>query len=389
MNRENPASLIIEELPDLMRESPKPVLAQPPKRRPQTRQEPPHPKVEEQPTVYSAEDLDFVIADVEWLWNSWLPNGFLTILVARAGLGKSLLALYLAKVISQGLSWPDGTAFNAQSSGKVLWCEAESCQALLKQRIQRLAIHKSAILLPLRPLDDVNLGNISHREAIVRVATQAEVRLIILDSLRGCHREDENSSGLVNIIAWLSQLARDTGKALVAIHHLRKRSQLESSAATLERMRGSSVISQLARSIWALEEVRGSDLLKLSCLKSNLALKPDPLGMLIDSDGIPQFTSDLPEMRLYETQLEEVQQWLQQLLADRGPLPLKIIQASGREIGYNLKTIQRAANRLSVVRTRTGRQTAWRLPTHPRLESLLSSVSSEAKQPASAEPSDA
>ena len=52
-----------------------------------------------------AEDL----RPVEWLWPNWLPLGMITLLAARPGTGKSLVALDVAHRIITGQAWPDGT----------------------------------------------------------------------------------------------------------------------------------------------------------------------------------------------------------------------------------------------------------------------------------------
>ena len=45
---------------------------------------------------------------VQWLWPGWLPLGMITLLAARPGTGKSLVALDLAHRIITGQAWPDG-----------------------------------------------------------------------------------------------------------------------------------------------------------------------------------------------------------------------------------------------------------------------------------------
>ena len=45
---------------------------------------------------------------VDWLWPSWIPRGMLTLLGGAPGVGKSLVALDLARRIIHNDPFPDG-----------------------------------------------------------------------------------------------------------------------------------------------------------------------------------------------------------------------------------------------------------------------------------------
>jgi len=67
-----------------------------------------------------------IISSVSWIWKEWLVNGFLTIIAAESGQGKSFLALYIASCFLIKNKFPDGSLIKIEDNCKVLWCEAEA-----------------------------------------------------------------------------------------------------------------------------------------------------------------------------------------------------------------------------------------------------------------------
>src|ERR1022692_3875194 len=58
--------------------------------------------------------VQFICADtiepatVTWLWQGWIPQGELTLLIGQPGCLKSTLTCTFAANVSRGLPWPDG-----------------------------------------------------------------------------------------------------------------------------------------------------------------------------------------------------------------------------------------------------------------------------------------
>ena len=48
--------------------------------------------------------------DVRWLWQERFPLGMITLLVGDPDLGKSYFSMYVASIVSNGGTWPDGAA---------------------------------------------------------------------------------------------------------------------------------------------------------------------------------------------------------------------------------------------------------------------------------------
>ena len=215
---------------------------------------------------------------LQWDWPGWLPRGFITMLAGEPGVGKSLLLLRLAGCYICGWPWPDRAP--CTSRGRVLWCEAEGAQSLNLARAQEWHVPLDGLITPSRdPLHAFSLRSEQDCNALATIARRDDVAVVFIDSLSGAlGGHAENSSSNLAIMAWLAELARDTGKPVLVTHHLRK---ARSAGATLDldRVRGSTALYQVTRMVWGLQEVqaRGQRWPVLSVLKDNLAQPPQPL----------------------------------------------------------------------------------------------------------------
>lgn len=297
---------------------------------------------------------------IDWAWRQWLPLGLLALLVADVGVGKSALALRIAATFLRGDTWPDGAPYNGPR-GKVVWVECEAAQAINRDRAEAWGLPLDQILTPLvDPLADADLGNPEHRALLQAAIQRPDVKLVVVDSLRGAHRGDENSSELFELLIWLAGQARDSGKAMLVLHHLRKKGLQDGgdTGISLDRVRGSSAIVQAARLVWALD---APDPLqparkRLSVLKSSLARFPDPVGLEIDDAGV--HFGAAPEPPREESQLDKACDLLKALLR-KSPVAQTDLQEEATGAGISWDTMKRAKKRLGVVANRDGRQQRW------------------------------
>lgn len=293
-------------------------------------------------------DLDGLLGPIRWDWPRWLAPGFFHLLAGQTGAGKSALALRVAACYLAGWAWPDGAPFEGEP-GKVLWLECESAQALNLQRAKDWSLPLEDLLCPLaNPLDDLDWRK--HQRAIRDAAMRPDVRLVILDSLSGANggRVDENSQAMIALGAWLARLAQDAGKPVLATHHTRKRGLTDGDAPTLDRVRGSGTIPQLARVVWMLDAPKASapQSLRLSVIKSNLAKLPRPIGMGFDGDGLPTF-GESPAEPENRRELEEATQWLLDTLR-AGPMLATDVAIAAQEGDISPRTLRRAKMALGV-----------------------------------------
>ena len=341
------------------------------------------------PTPSTWDNLGNILAPIGWDWPGWLPRGFLTILASEPGAGKSLLCLHLAATYIESRPWPDGAPFPNSSaatddatdddasgvasdsfseSGRVvsnagsvavLWCESESSHALNLQRARRWGVDLSRILAPLKsPLHNVNLNDDGHATALLALARRDDVRLIILDSLRGL-LSGPGPRSLGDHLRFLADVARISGKPVLLTHHLRKRVTYDHAGnLTLDQVLGAGAVTQVARIIWAIDTPDPADPghRRLATIKNNLAPFPDPLGFRVGQDGL--HFGPAPQPPTGHTELDRALDFLRQQLAD-GPLPANQIQDARQAAGLARRTVRRAKRRLAIRSVRPNGESEW------------------------------
>ncbi|MDX1688371.1 MAG: AAA family ATPase [Candidatus Promineifilaceae bacterium] len=307
--------------------------------------------------------LSKALEPIRWDWPGWLPQGFLTILASKPGVGKSLLCLRLAASYLDGLPWPDDTPIDLPGNtagAAILWCESEAGHAMNLQRARTWGLDLSRIFMPLsNPLRNFKLDVPQHYRALLKLARRDPVRLVVLDSLRGLRSARRDRANMNDLLSALADLARIAGKPVILTHHLRKGKVLDDDGRlTVDRLLGSAAIPQSARVIWALDTPDPADPgnRRLSVIKNNLAPPPDPIGMRVDDDG-PHFGPP-PQAPSPNPELDRAVDFLREQLAD-GPAPSRLLKAKYLAAGLSDMTIRRAKKRLAVDSFRPSGQRRW------------------------------
>jgi hypothetical protein len=321
----------------------------------------PVPDAEERPSTWA--DLDDIFAPIAWEWGGWIPRGFLTLLVGESGTGKSILALHFcALFLGAKALWPDSSDFSGQL-GDVLWVEAEEAQWLNWERATTWGLPVARIHTPFAdPMHGVQLENPAHRRAIERAARRAEVRFIVVDSLSGASRGDENTIEILSIVKWLAALARDAGKAVLLLHHLRKPGLLDNSGRSeLARVRGHSSIVQPTRVVLALDtpDPLDPETRRLRVVKNNIGPLPEPLGLRIADGGV--LFCDAPEPPARVSALEEAVEALKLILAG-GPRLIQDVKQDLDDCAVSWRTARRAKGQLGIVSRHVDGAWQWALP---------------------------
>ena len=206
-------------------------------------QEPPGPTWPEPMDILAISKKDLKPADFVL---PGLVAGSVGAIVSPGGVGKSALALQLCAQISEG---PDFTGISAQS-GKAAYLPGEDPEDMIEHRIRALtdkstpeqleAMRANLAIVPLERFD-VNILNAEHEKRLKGLATGR--RLLIIDTLRISHGEDENDSGAMSsVIGVMKRIAADTGCAIVFLHHVNKGSSNTKKGAEQQASRGSSVL---------------------------------------------------------------------------------------------------------------------------------------------------
>jgi len=312
-------------------------------------------------TLATFADLQGIVGPIEWDWPGWLARRLMHVIASESGTGKSALMMRLAKTYVCGAPWPDGKPYTGEK-GSVLWCEAESAQAINLERAKAWKIPLEKLLFPLGdPMEDFRLNNPAHRGALAEAAFRPEVKIIMIDSLSGADSRVEKSTEDSTSVFWLAALARDSGKTLLISHHLRKKSLFDGDKVDIDRLRGSSAIVQPARVIWALDvpDQQNKDQRRLQVIKSNIARYPEPVGMSITDLGV--IFGAAPEPPKSETLIDKAADLLISLL-DQEPIPQSVIEKEFKGAGISESTMYRAKTKLNIVSRKEGNVWKWGLP---------------------------
>lgn len=268
-------------------------------------------------------------------------------------------------------AWPDGSMMTASyCSGdeprEVLWVDTEGSQAILNTRVSKWRLPADRIRWPKSsrsPKDAMpafHLDDERDWEDMARLIAAEKPGLVVIDSLRGAFRGDENASDVSEPMARLAVLARDRNIPIVVVHHLRKASQFESQGeVSIDRVRGSSAIVQFARSVIALDapDPDGPNEVRVHMIKSNLCMPPAPIGFRFGAERI-EYTA-APERPHPPTQLEKAKDLLRTLL-QKAPMKATEVIHEGNAAGISERTLRLAKSRLGVVARREGgRKGVW------------------------------
>ena len=194
--------------------------------------------------------------------------GHLSLILSPGGVGKSTLGMTIGvgSALGRHQIIP---GYSGVRSGNALILNTEEDEDEMKRRLagvlQRHKITAAQLKgkLFLKSLfgDNAALGQYNEGlycltetrffEKLVAFCKEQQIDLIVLDPLIGFHNEEENSNGIMEEVATLlRRLARETGAAVLVIHHTRKGSggnDTEAHAGDMDAGRGASALVAAAR----------------------------------------------------------------------------------------------------------------------------------------------
>ncbi len=175
--------------------------------------------------VRRACDLAEQAAAQRWLIDGLWGESAVGIVGGEPKCCKSFLALSMAVSVAAGV--PCLGRFAAPRRGPVLLYAAEDAVHIVRARLDGIC---TSVQVPMDTLDvhvivdpvvrlDVETDRVRLREAVTRLRP----RLVVLDPFVRLHRVDENAAAEVApLLAYLRELQRALGCAVVLVHHARK-----------------------------------------------------------------------------------------------------------------------------------------------------------------------
>lgn len=204
------------------------------------------------PDIYSvmsrAGDLKALDVKIEYLVEGLIPEGMITVMYARSGMGKSTLMTQLCHAVSTGRPFM-GLQVRQR---ECVYLDYENGLAVIVERLKKVQADDHAPFHiwhpgsepPPPPLDKKEFASL----AAIRTGS-----LVIVDTLKACNDADENKATEMKPIFDKLKLLRRQGLTIIALHHTAKGDD--------GKFRGSSVIQDQADHCLVMHKVKqpGSD----------------------------------------------------------------------------------------------------------------------------------
>jgi len=329
----------------------------------------------------------------KWLWPKRVPMGRITLLVGKAGGGKSFLTTYMAATVSNGTKWPDGT--DCPQGSVILISMEDDAGSTIRPRLDAHGanVNKVMLLQGIQEKDkngkirDVmfTLNNVPSLEAALKATP--DCRLIVIDPIGSFigGKTDANSDNAVrSILDPVAKLAEKYGIAILVVAHRRKSGGSNADDLAL----GSRAFTALARVVWHLTCDKDNKARRLLLPgKNNLAAAGNGLAFSIedgieDDPGTLVWERDPVNMTADDALAQEngfgenakpgpdpkaqnqAADWLVSELADMQEHSVKDLQEVAKAGGLVWRSVQRASQRLGVKmrRGQFGGGCVWQLP---------------------------
>jgi len=280
-----------------------------------------------------------------WLYGNSVIAGFISMLVAPGGTGKSALAMVEAVAMATGRELLPGEYSRTQR--RVWYHNIEDDGDEMHRRLAAIKLHHKVsssdladrlILTSGRSLD-IKLARRGRQGAeinrvvvdcIVEMLQDAKTDVLMLDPLGALHELSENSNEDANMLMGvLREIADRASAAIVLIHHTSKVAANDMGAAGAGASRGASAFVDAARSVRQLARMKDGDAKKFGVPtetawqyvrvdngKANLAPAQNAKWLRLVSVNLGNGTADYPD----GDNIQTVERWTPPTAATQGAI---------------------------------------------------------------------
>lgn len=306
---------------------------------------------------------------IDWVWESRLARGKITLLIGDGGEGKSTLSLAIASVLSRGGPWPDGG--NAPVGTSILLTVEDGLADTIRPRLDALGAACDRIVA-LAMVEEVNGADRMFSLArdigvLERAIQETGALLVVLDPITaylGTGTDSYKDAAIRGVLTPLVELAERLGVAIVAIMHIGKGTDRKAA----HRALGSVGFTNLARIVLAVGRDPDCDDRRLVLpVKQNICAPAAPLAFVLDpASGLrwdaapigPVSAERMLAHRPGDDGDRDAEEWLRDFL-DKGPQPACDVLKQGRAAGLTDYAIREAKKRLRVDSRKGGYQGEW------------------------------
>lgn len=316
---------------------------------------------------------------IDYLWGYRMVQNGVNLLVGDGGLGKSALALHIARAVTNGVPLPDDQGQGVQ--GSVLMASYEDPPDLVRQRARVLGIDLDKFyVLEGYHDEDGRLMPFSKERVVDLIAALDDpqfhdVRMMIVDPWGRYLDDDDNSEKLIRrAIAPLEELARKKNVTILILGHTNKSTEYTQA---IHRISGHNAFKNVARSVLMVGKVT-DEAVAVGHVKHNWSSPAKAVLYSWDRSKSwgkgesPLIWGDVTNMDVDElfsprppSKVDKAAAWLQRELIG-GPRDAADLKELAKEEGHAESTLKRAYTKLGVLSdthgNQYGRATMWRLP---------------------------
>jgi RecA-family ATPase len=202
--------------------------------------------------------IDLPRPNVDWIVEDLIPRPGLIELMGPPKAGKSFLALDLAIKVARG---EDFMGHKSRKS-RVLYFQLDTSEKIMRDRGIKLRAAgydtTAALLGMVHPADAVRPVNImmaQGQQYFRQAVSMFRPELVIMDTLRECHQEDENeSTAMKSVMDMIESIF--VGLSLLLVHHTHKLPPEIDKPDPINASRGSSYITGKVDAFWLLYHQR-------------------------------------------------------------------------------------------------------------------------------------
>ena len=319
------------------------------------------PKNQPELKLISLEDV--VVEPVRWLWYPYIPLGKLSIIHGDPAEGKTTLALWIAAACSRGQALPGG------ENGVPLTVLYQTAEDGLGDTIKPRLLESQADLQKIYTIDETDfpLSMLDHR--IGEAIQDTHAQLMILDPMQAYLGEkvDMNRANEVRtVMKGLTQVANQTGCAIVLVGHLNK----SQSANSAQRGLGSMDFRAAARSVLLVGRLKHDrDIRVMVHDKSSLAPEGNSRAFSLENgtlhwqEGYENLTADaLLSGVTRGNKVALAEDLIREQLAGGHPVLANEIYQLAKDAGISRRTVEMAKRNMPDVTARKLRNCwAWSL----------------------------
>ncbi len=313
---------------------------------------------------------------INWLWKNWVAKGFVNLMVALIGQGKStLVQKWIADITSkEERCWPNGLVVDCKGSA-ILYSAEEDIARTIRPRIRKFGGDPDKIEMPPDLVDEetgekVAFNILEHRHELEKLIREMpDLQLIVFDpAVEYISRETDINVEMQirEILRVLQDIAEEYQIAIIAVAHVNK----DTSQYFIHRILGAQAFGARVRIVLGIDdnpdfpddETRHI----LAHCKPSLGSRQPPIGFqiiedktdglaIMKYDSIPisnfniknLFSPDKKPVGRPAKQEERAEEFLKKALAD-GPIPRKKVIEFSEKKKISESTIKRAVLKMNI-----------------------------------------